>query len=222
VAGQIHQIRKHTKDSIKRREALPVEKQVFIRELKRQDVEAMTSWGFHDDPLFLHYNFPRLSYGERSLWHYTKTSGIRKKCFALVNQKEDVVGYISMKQINYFRRTSELGIVLDPARLGEGYGSLALKVFLEMYFEKMKMDKLYLKAAKFNERAYKTYLKAGFAVEKEIVEAFEEQEIEEWRIREIMKKNPYVFFEKGRILCRYYYMSISKESWFSPQKGGNC
>ncbi|PLX33437.1 MAG: hypothetical protein C0604_03545 [Clostridiales bacterium] len=201
---------------------MTVEKHVAIRELKRQDVEAMARWGFHDDPLFLHYNFPRLTYGERSLWHYMKTSGLRKKCFAIAAQNEEVIGYISMKKINLIRRTSELGIVLDPAKLGEGYGSLALSGFLEMYFVKMKMEKLYLKAAKFNERAYRTYLKAGFVVEKEIVEAFEEQEIEEWRIREIMKKNPHVFLAKGRIFCSYYYMSISKETWFSPQKSEKC
>ncbi len=222
MAGQIHQIRKHTENSLNRREALSVVKRIVIRELKRQDVEAMTRWGFHYDPLFLHYNFPRLSYGERSLWHHMKTSGIRKKCFAVVSQNEEVIGYISMKRINHFRRTSELGIVLDPAKLGEGYGYLAINSFLEVYFEEMKMEKLYLKAAKFNERAYRTYLKSGFAVEKEVVEVFEEQDIEEWLIREIMKINPYVFYDKGRIFCHYYLMSITKEAWFSPQKGENC
>jgi len=199
-----------------------VEKHIVIRELKRQDVEAMAMWGLHEDPLFLHYNFPRLSYGERSLWHHMKISGIRKKCFALVNQNGDVIGYISMKRINHFRRISELGIVIDPARIGQGYGSLALKNFLQMYFTEMKMEKLYLKAAKFNERAYKTYLKAGFEVEKEIIEAFEEQEIDEWSIRGIMKENPYVFLDWGQIFCHYYLMAISKETWFSPHKGENC
>ena len=201
-----------------RGEAVSLKKYVAIKELERADVESMTRWGTHDEPLFLHYNFPKLSHRERSLWHYVKTSGIRKKCFAVINQENDVIGYISMKRINYFRRISELGIVLDPARIGEGYGTIALKSFMEMYFGKMKMEKLNLKVAKFNERAFRSYLKSGFIIEKETVELFEEQEIEEELIREIMKENPYVFYEDGQIFCQYYSMSIDKESWFSPQK----
>jgi RimJ/RimL family protein N-acetyltransferase len=195
-----------------------LKKHVTIKELERDDVESMAGWGTHDDPLFLHYNFPKISHGERGLWYHMKTSGIRKKCFAAINQENDVIGYISMKRINYFRRISQLGIVLDPARIGQGYGTIALKSFMEMYFGKMKMEKLCLKVAKFNERAFKTYLKSGFIIENEIVEVFEEQEIEEELIREIMKDNPYIFYENGQIFCQYYSMSISKESWFSPQK----
>jgi len=201
---------------------LQLEKYVVIKELSREDVEFMTNWGSHSNPLFLHYNFPKLSYRERNIWHHLKTSGIRKKCFAAINQNNDVIGYISMKRIDFFRRTSELGIVLDPAIVGEGYGPIALRSFLELYFGKLRMDKLNLKVAKFNLRALKAYKKTGFSIEGEIVEAFEEQEIEEALIKEISKENPYIFYSNGKIFCHYYIMTINRKSWFSPQKQQIC
>lgn len=199
-----------------------MEKHITVRRLNREDVEVMASWGKHSDLLFQHYNFPELTLSERGVWYRMKSSGKKRRCFAVLDEDNRVAGYLSMKRIKVFRKTSELGIVLDPDRVGQGYGTLALKAFLKMYFEEFRMNKLFLQVALFNERAIRAYRKSGFVVEKEMVLAFEEQEIDRDLLREAMMNDHQLFIENNRIYCRYYLMSIDKEAWFSPQQDANC
>lgn len=199
-----------------------MEKRVTIRKLERGDVEAMAGWGRHRDPLFSHYNFPELSRSERGLWFRMKTAGFKRRCFAVLDEADQVIGYLSMKNISHFKRRSELGIVLDPGRIGQGYGPAALKAFLKLYFESMKMEKLVLKVARFNDRAFKAYQRCGFEIERELVEAFEEQDIDEAVVRRVMEEIPHIFLKGRQIQCRYLLMSITREQWFSPSEGKSC
>ncbi len=138
-------------------------KDTKIRKLTREDVDYMMHWDEHEDPLFLEYNFPIMTREECDFWYKIKTKGL-KKCYAVENNDDKLIGYISLRNINIFFKQAELGIVFNPSYIDKGYGTDALDTFLKYYFEKMKHKKIYLKVAAFNKRAYTCYIKCGFKV----------------------------------------------------------
>ena len=150
-------------------------RKVRIRELAREDVDKMQLWGQHKDPLFFHYNFPTLTSKEADQWFHIKTAKFKKKCYVIVNHDELVVGYIAIRDIRWLKRESELGIVIDPSHINSGYGTEGISLFLDYYFNQLRMLAINLRTAKYNKRAIKCYENCGFTMVKEVLEEFEDQ-----------------------------------------------
>lgn len=184
-----------------------------IRKLKRIDIDKMVKWGKHDEPIFYHYNFPELSKDERDLWYALKAKKFRKKCFAIEKLDGKLIGYISLRDIKYLRRESELGIVFDPDIINNGYGTDALNNFLDIYFNKYKMKALFLRVAKFNKRALRCYQKCGFQIIDEVYEEFEEQFMSEEVKKDILEKYEEFDLKDGKLMTTYYYMEITKRKY---------
>lgn len=184
-----------------------------VRRLERKDVDKMLLWGKHESLEFLHYNFPNLSKQERDLWYKVKATSFRRKCFAIEDMEGNLVGYISLRDIKFFRRESELGIVFDPNRLNEGYGTDGLYNFLEVYFNILKMKKLILKVAKFNMRALRCYEKCGFKISREALDEFEEQNLGLMTMKKMVQDNKNFQVDNGKLMTKYYYMQITKEKY---------
>lgn len=136
-------------------------KDVRLFPLSLEAVRSFQNWGFHRDELFYDYNFPILSDGEAEDWFRWKTGSILSRYYAIYAE-EEAVGYIGMKQINRLFGSACLGIVLNPDRLGIGYGSRALDLFLELFFLQERMRRMTLQVAPYNFRALALYEKAGF------------------------------------------------------------
>lgn len=185
-----------------------------IKKLKREDVDKMLSWGKHEDPVFLHYNFPNLSKQERDLWYRIKAKDLRRKCFTIEDIEGNLIGYIALRDIKFIKRESEMGIVFDPDKLNKGYGTDALSNFLELYFNILRMRKLNLKVAKFNKRAFRCYKKCGFQISKEVLDEFEEQNIGLLTMKTIVRNNKEFKLDNCKLMTSYYYMNITKEKYF--------
>lgn len=184
-----------------------------IRKLKREDVDKMLLWGKHEDPVFLHYNFPNLSRQERDLWYRIKAKDLRRKCFTIEDEEGSLIGYIALRDIKFLKRESEMGIVFDPNKLNQGYGTDALSNFLDLYFNVLKMRKLKLKVAKFNKRAFRCYEKCGFQISKEVLDEFEEQNIGLLTMKRIEKENKEFKIDNYKLMTKYYYMHITREKY---------
>lgn len=184
-----------------------------VRRLSREDVDKMASWGKHEEPEFLHYNFPNLSKQERDMWFRIKARNFTRRCFAIEDSDDNLVGYISLRNIRLFRRESELGIVFDPSKLSKGYGTDGLLTFLDLYFNNLKMRRLILKVAKFNKRAFRCYEKCGFTVYDEILDEFEEQNLGLMTKKQIVEGNEEFDIYKGKLVTKYYYMYINREKY---------
>ncbi len=137
-------------------------KKIIIRPLQLNDVYYMRNWGYHDNPLLGDYNFPILTDDEIKQWYKIKTRSFFNKYFSVFNKKDILIGYLGIKDIKRIRRESTLGIVFDPNYVDQGYGTETLKYFLKYYFNEMKMRRMYLEVAEFNQRAYTVYKKMGF------------------------------------------------------------
>lgn len=185
----------------------------YIKKLERDHVDLMQRWGRHKDPLFYCYNFPSMNRMESDYWYKNKTLLFSKKCFVVFNHCHQLVGYISLRNIKWFRKVSELGIVFDPDEISQGYGSDGLKTFLTYYFEVLKMKALYLKVSIFNIRAQKCYEKCGFKPLDIVLEDFEDQSLPIFRDDYFI---PYrhVFKQQGnKIKCQFINMVITKKMY---------
>lgn len=184
-----------------------------IRKLEREDVDRMRNWGKHTNPLFFHYNFPHLSKQERDEWYRLKTGKFRKKSFVIENLENKIIGFLSIRDMNWFTGEAELGIVLDPDHMNQGYGTDGIQAFLEYYFRRMRMRTITLRAAVYNKRAIRCYKKCGFEVIGEEIMEFEDQ------TAEIFYNSKYQDFEEifipsnRGIMTKYMKMELKKRNY---------
>ena len=146
-----------------------------VKPLHPKDVLQMTQWGKHEDLRLLHYNFNYTSVHDCQRWYRSKNKMLRKYIFGIYTE-DILVGYITLKNINWIFRKAEMGIVLNPSEVNKGYGTKAIKKYLRIVFDQYKMKKIILRVAAFNKRAKRAYEKVGFSVYKENYEIYEEQE----------------------------------------------
>ncbi|MBM7615555.1 RimJ/RimL family protein N-acetyltransferase [Alkaliphilus hydrothermalis] len=185
-------------------------KKTYITKLKRPHIDKMQLWGTHRNPLFYCYTFPKMNREERNYWFGRKKDSLTRKSFAIFNEDDVLIGYISLRDINWLRRSSELGIVFDPKYMNKGYGTDALKSFIYYYFKTLKMKQLKLRVAEFNIRAQRCYENCGFATKESVYENFEDQSLpvfENDNLKEYQR-----FFKKSddMLQCNYIHMYITK------------
>lgn len=148
---------------------------ITVSELKPEDMPGFLKWGHHSDLRFLHYDFPDLPESQLPEWYHAKKIPFFRWLYGAKDADGALLGYMTVKHINRFLRKAELGIVFDPGRLGQGYGTQAMILFLRRYFLERNMREIRLRVATFNHRAQRAYEKAGFQVYGTRREPFEEQ-----------------------------------------------
>lgn len=182
---------------------------VKLSRLKREDVPRMMAWGKHTDPRFFHYNFDVTTEQGFDFWYRSKKKMFVKRIYKIENFQGIMVGFITIKNIQWFNKSAEMGIVFDPNHLSQGYGTKSIYKIFEEFFEVMGMERLHLKVADFNERAKRVYEKCGFILEKTSVEAFEFQQINKILI------NSFDDFDDfdGVLYTTYHHMVMTKEKY---------
>lgn len=188
--------------------------EVTVRKLQRSDMIRFLKWGHHQDVRFQHYDFPAYNYEELQLWYQSKSKFLRRFIYIAEDQSGNLLGYMTIKHINWLKQRAEMGIVFNPDLVGKGFGTASIKALYHIYFNHLKMKSLYLKVADFNTRARRCYEKAGFIEIGEQVEPFEEQE----RNFELLLKTDDFFMRKNVLYTLFHYMEITKEQWKQMDK----
>ena len=74
-----------------------------------------------------------------------------------------LLGWIELRDVNWRRRSGELRICLgDPRTWGCGYGTAAIRLFLDQAFSVWGLRGVHLRVATWNERAIRAYERCGF------------------------------------------------------------
>jgi diamine N-acetyltransferase len=146
----------------KKRETLAEGGKTVLRRFERSDVDRWLAWPRHADALFESYNPPSLTPRQRDYYYQSRQAAHDLMQFAVEDRQGELVGRISLREIDWRARCAVLGITFHPSRLGEGLGTDALAAFLRYYFGAMGMNSLYLDVAAFNKRAHRCYEKCGF------------------------------------------------------------
>lgn len=178
---------------------------VCLRPFKLKDTSAMTQWGKHEDPRFLHYNFPYTKPVDLETWYRAKKSFLRKWIYAILLGNQ-MVGYITLKNIKWLDGRGELGIALDPNYLDQGVGKRAICLYLHRIFRNFPLYEIHLKTSEFNERAIACYERIGFQHVDKKHEVFEEQMYRS----QILRRYPKFEHDKKKLYVNYCYMKITK------------
>jgi RimJ/RimL family protein N-acetyltransferase len=102
------------------------------------------------------------------------------------------IGFVAFDGINWQHGETFVAIGIgDPAYRGNGYGTDAMRVMLRYGFMELNLNRIQLNAFSYNERAIKSYLKAGF--------------VEEGRQRGMLLRNGQRW--------DFVYMSVLRDEW---------
>lgn len=87
--------------------------------------------------------------------------------FAIVNEDDEYLGTISLKNIDKVNKNAEYAIVLREKFRGRGHANEATELILKYAFEELDLQKVYLNVLDSNTRAIEFYEEFGFSYEGE-------------------------------------------------------
>ncbi len=188
------------------------EHQITVAELMPEDMPDFLTWGHHTDLRFSHYDFPEIPESQLMDWYRAKKIPVFRWLYAAKDAEGALLGYMTVKNINYLFRKAELGIVFDPGRLGQGYGTEAMVTFFRIYFFQRNMREIHLRVATFNHRAQRAYEKVGFELCGTRKEPFEEQ----GNNFELILNHPEDFtMMENFLMAQFNHMKLSRERFIA-------
>ncbi|PXW89195.1 spermine/spermidine N-acetyltransferase [Streptohalobacillus salinus] len=137
--------------------------QVNLRPFESEDIEDLKAW--YNDPVTL-----------QMIGHTPKNTTELEAMVTAMRQTEAVIlvietrqgeklGWIHLTSIHYKHGRAEIGIVLDTAHQGKGHGEAAMLQMLNIAFNQLRLNKVYLTTRGVNEKAKALYEKLGFHLE---------------------------------------------------------
>jgi RimJ/RimL family protein N-acetyltransferase len=142
--------------------ALVKGQKTIIRRFTREDVDSWLAWASHPDPLYSS-SYPRSMHRyERDAWFAERSNRWDYMMFAVDDLQGQLVGLITLRNIERSHSHAVLGITLRPEVLSGGYGTDSLWAFLSYYFDALGFDAMILDVAAYNRRAQRVYEKCGF------------------------------------------------------------
>jgi len=112
----------------------------------------MVQWRSMADPLYQPFDMPQHSMVEQVRWFNWRNNDPSRRLYTVENEERQVIGSLTLREIDG-RHSARLGITLGADYVSQGYGTDALRVFLDYYFDKMGFDRLVLDVAGTNLRA---------------------------------------------------------------------
>lgn len=139
-----------------------------LRKLKVKDAKFMYEW-MTDYECNRNFRFDPQKITLKSCENFIETSIQDKENLnlAIVNENDEYLGTISLKNINYNDLNAEYAISVRKNFHGTGVAKDATLEVLKYAFEELKLNKVYLNVLSENIRAIKFYEKIGFTYEGE-------------------------------------------------------
>ena len=134
---------------------------VTIRPMERTDVVAMMRWRRFADPMYQPFDFPRQSQAEHLRWFEWRSKDPSRRLCTIEDEFHRVIGSLTLREING-RKSARLGITIGADFVSQGYGTEALELFFDHYFDEMGFQRMILDVAATNLRAVRCYRALGF------------------------------------------------------------
>lgn len=191
-------------------------KDYTIRKLRLEDGEKLKEWGAYDSPLFTGYNYNSLTERELTIWFMMKQRRFGSSYFSIY-VRDEMIGYIGMKEINSILRSAKLGIVFDSKWTSKGYGTRVLADFLQYFFIEKKMKRLDLEVNSWNDRAINLYKKFGFEEYESKYLEFENQSLD-LEAPEFENLKEHFFVDQGKIYSKIYCMKLRRQEYINENR----
>ena len=151
---------------------------IFLRELKEKDAPLMLEW-MHDPNIQKGFKKNMLGATLEDTKKFCSSSRVPKSeeiktgdsiHMAIVDETDEYLGTISLKDIDLENRTAEYAITTRLKAHGKGIAFYATGLILTKAFEDIGLHRVYLSVFSDNEAAIKLYERAGFKFEGEFRE----------------------------------------------------
>jgi RimJ/RimL family protein N-acetyltransferase len=141
-----------------------------LRGVTNADIGSLVRW--RQDPTSEIFQTASLSPMAEADAHqiFRSSTGSDRRGFAVESLPKDaqpahLIGFVSLSGISAQHRAATFAIALDPTAGGHGYGTDATRLMVRYGFRELGLHRVSLEAWAFNERALRTYSKAGFVEE---------------------------------------------------------
>jgi RimJ/RimL family protein N-acetyltransferase len=144
-------------------------RRTFLRPAERADVPTIVPWfNDHATTRFLGSRAP-MSVAQEERWFdgMLERQGTSAWFFLICRHGDDTpIGTIGLFEVDLVNGKAGIGISLgDPSDRGQGLGTDALEALVEFGFGQLRLERMWLDVYDFNERAIRSYEKAGFVRE---------------------------------------------------------
>lgn len=139
-----------------------------LRELERGDLEQINRW--RNDPYLIAclgapYRYINEDVDRQWYDQYLHARSNSVRC-AIVDENDEILGLISLLDIDSINRSAELHIMIGGAEnRGKGVGTFAVRAMIEHAFDNLNLRRIELGVLETNEPAIRLYEKAGFVRE---------------------------------------------------------
>ncbi|GGM20762.1 N-acetyltransferase [Paraliobacillus quinghaiensis] len=137
-------------------------KQLNLRAFEEFDIEKLHSW-FNDTETLSMIGRTPMTY-EETKQHVSKLRNEKTIIMCIENQEKQI-GWTHLSNISHEHGRAEIGVLLAPEYRGKGYGEIAMESMIELGFNQLRLNKIFLTTRGINERAIALYKKIGFKVE---------------------------------------------------------
>lgn len=136
---------------------------IFLSPICIDDCSAYCSW-VNDVDLASKIGIASESIGLASEKEILEKIAKEKCSYAIIKRDdEQLLGNVSLFNINHIHQTSELGIFIgDKSERNKGFGTEAVRLICDYGFSVLNLRNIMLKVFSFNESAITAYRKAGF------------------------------------------------------------
>lgn len=134
---------------------------VAIRPMRQDDLEAMTQWRPFADPLYQPFDFPQHDLAHHIQWFKDRNQDSTRRLYSVEDEEGRVIGSLTLRDIDG-HRSARLGITLGADYVSKGYGTEAMRLFLDYYFDVLGFIQMVLDVAATNLRALRAYHSLGF------------------------------------------------------------
>lgn len=141
----------------------------MIRKLEKKDLPFMQEW-MQDEQVSAHLQADFGSFTTEQIENFINSAMEQNESsehlhYAIVDENDEYMGTISLKNINKKDKNAEYAIVTRRVAHGKGYAKQATKDILKVGFLELGLEKIYLYVSVHNIAANKFYQKCGFVEE---------------------------------------------------------
>lgn len=149
---------------------------IELRKLKEKDAPFMLEW-MHDAEIQKSFQKNMLGMSLQDAETFCKLAEIHQDLqdgqslhFAIVDEKDEYLGTISLKEIDLHNKTGEYAISIRKKAQGRGIAKKATGLLLQKAFKEYGIHRVYLNVLADNEAAIHLYEHCGFSCEGEFRE----------------------------------------------------
>lgn len=142
---------------------------IRLRELQDDDLPILTQWWNSPEFMALQGNIvlPHPGIEAAGLFKsWSLNRGTKDGVGLSVTLPDDtLIGHTALYNFNAPARSAELMMMIGGSNVGQGYGTVATKMIVDFGFREMGLNRIGLGIWAYNERALRTFSRAGFREE---------------------------------------------------------